>query len=59
MGGSKMKAVSCEGIFIMSKLFVEILGHYLEEYKLPLDLRRDWEKQFATGEESEEDGESK
>lgn len=28
-------------------VFEEILNHYLEEYKLPLDLRRDWEKQFA------------
>lgn len=28
--------------------FEEILEHYLQEYKLPLDFRRDWEKQFVS-----------
>lgn len=34
-------------------VFEELLARYLAEYNLPPDLRRDWEKQFATGEEPE------
>ena len=44
----KVKNQCFHPLTLDQSLYVMLLDEYLAEYSLPLDLRRDWEKQFQS-----------